>query len=109
MSSEPLKFEAELTLRAQIQVRAEHPVAGGKVFLKQHERSWTYRQFRDESTRMAHLLLRRLGRIDDQRPGLARDIPAAGALNQGGGVMQTVARPREGRTAELQGARRRWI
>jgi fatty-acyl-CoA synthase len=33
------------------------------------DRTWTYRQFRDESVRMAHFLLRRLGRIDDTHPG----------------------------------------
>ncbi|MCP4003613.1 MAG: AMP-binding protein [bacterium] len=69
MSNQPLEFQADFTLRAQIQARAEHPEASGKIFLSQHERSWTYLQFRDESTRMAHFLLRRLGAIDDKRPG----------------------------------------
>ena len=69
MSSQPMMFEAELTLRAQIQARADHPVASGKIFLRQHDRTWTYGQFRDESTRAAHFLLGRLGGIDDQRPG----------------------------------------
>jgi fatty-acyl-CoA synthase len=35
----------------------------------QGDRTWTYRQFRDESVRLAHFLLRRLGPIDDKRPG----------------------------------------
>ncbi len=69
MSSDPLKFEADFTLRAQIQARADHPEASGKVFLRQHDRTWTYGQFRDESTRAAHFLLGRLGSIDDKRPG----------------------------------------
>lgn len=69
MSSDPIQFEAEYTLRAQIQARADHPEASGKIFLRQHERSWTYGQFRDESTRAAHFLLRRLGNIDEKRPG----------------------------------------
>ena len=30
---------------------------------------WSYRQFRDEAVRYAHFLLRRLGPIDDKRPG----------------------------------------
>src|SRR6185369_5784827 len=33
------------------------------------ERTWTYRRFRDESVRAAHFLRRRLGTIDDARPG----------------------------------------
>ncbi|HYC55120.1 MAG TPA: AMP-binding protein [Candidatus Binatia bacterium] len=69
MSGEPLIFDADLTLRAQIQARADHAVAADKVFLKQHDRTWTFRQYRDESTRVAHFLLRRLGRIDEARPG----------------------------------------
>jgi len=67
--NEPLKFEADFTVRAQIQARAEHPEAADRVFLRQHERSWTYRQFRDQSTRLAHFLLGRLGAIDERRPG----------------------------------------
>ncbi|HYC01452.1 MAG TPA: AMP-binding protein [Candidatus Limnocylindrales bacterium] len=69
MAGEPLIFDADLTLRAQIQARADHPTASGKVFLKHHDRTWTFRQFRDEATRVAHFLLRRLGRIDDAHPG----------------------------------------
>jgi len=30
---------------------------------------WTYRRYRDESVRLAHFLLRRLGHIDEERPG----------------------------------------
>ncbi|HXC49306.1 MAG TPA: AMP-binding protein [Candidatus Limnocylindrales bacterium] len=69
MSSEPLTFEANYTLRDQIQARADHPEASGKIFLRQHERSWTYGRYRDESTRAAHFLLGRLGTIDDRHPG----------------------------------------
>jgi acyl-CoA synthetase (AMP-forming)/AMP-acid ligase II len=67
--NEPLQFEADFTLRDQIRARAEHPVAAERVFLMQHERRWTYRQFRDESTRVAHFLLQRLGKIDEAHPG----------------------------------------
>jgi len=52
-----------------MQVRAEHPETADKVFLMHHDRTWTYRQFRDESARVAHFLLQRLGKIDDDRPG----------------------------------------
>ncbi|MBI5503575.1 MAG: AMP-binding protein [Deltaproteobacteria bacterium] len=69
MPGQAIQFDAEFTLRAQIQARADHPEASGRVFLKQHDRSWTYGQFRDESTRVAHFLLRRLGPIDERRPG----------------------------------------
>jgi len=67
--TEPLQFEADFTLRDQIRARAEHPVARERVFLMQHERSWTYGRFRDEATRVACFLLGRLGSIDDARPG----------------------------------------
>jgi fatty-acyl-CoA synthase len=64
-----LSFEAGFTVGEQIDARARHPVTENKVLLMQGDRTWTYRQFRDESVRMAHLLVRRLGAIDDQRPG----------------------------------------
>ena len=67
--TERLQFEADFTLRDQIRARAEHPECADRTFLMQHDRSWTYRQFRDESTRVAHFLLARLGAIDDGRPG----------------------------------------
>ncbi|RMD81629.1 MAG: hypothetical protein D6815_11280 [Candidatus Dadabacteria bacterium] len=70
MSSEPLLFDADMNLRAQIEARAEHPIASDKVFLRQRERTWTYGRFRNEAVRMAHFLLGRLGRVDDERrPG----------------------------------------
>jgi fatty-acyl-CoA synthase len=61
--------QADLTLRAQMETRAEHPETAEKVFVMHHERAWTYRRFRDESARMARFLLGRLGTIDDKRPG----------------------------------------
>lgn len=70
MTAEPLTFmDVPLTLRAQIEVRAQHPTLAGKVLLMQGERTWTYRRYRDESVRTAHFLLRRLGRIDEAHPG----------------------------------------
>ncbi len=65
----PLEFEAPPTLGAQIEVRALHPEVGERVFLRQGDRSWTYRRFRDESVRLAHFLLHRLGRVDERHPG----------------------------------------
>jgi fatty-acyl-CoA synthase len=62
-------FDAPLTLGAQIEARATHPDVAGRVFLRQHDRTWTYRRYRDESVRLAHLLRARLGRVDDDRPG----------------------------------------
>jgi acyl-CoA synthetase (AMP-forming)/AMP-acid ligase II len=67
--AEPLSFDADFTVGAQIEARAEHPVTANKLLLMQGERTWTYREFRDQSVRMAHFLLRRLGRIDDAHPG----------------------------------------
>ncbi len=69
MAAPPLAFEAGFTLGEQIEARAAHPACEHKVLLKQGERTWTYRQFRDESVRMAHFLLRRLGTIDERHPG----------------------------------------
>jgi fatty-acyl-CoA synthase len=63
------KFDAPLTVRDQLEARANHPALADRVFLLQHEREWTWRRFRDESVRTAHFLLRRLGRIDERRPG----------------------------------------
>jgi len=67
--NDPVQFDAELTLPAQIRARAEHPETRDKVFLRQQQRSWTYSRFRNESTRVARFLLERLGRVDEQRPG----------------------------------------
>jgi fatty-acyl-CoA synthase len=62
-------FDAPLTLGPQIDARASHPEVAERVFLRQGERAWSYRGYRDETVRLAHFLLRRLGPIDDTRPG----------------------------------------
>ncbi len=67
--AEALKFDAAFTVRDQLEARALHPQSANKVVLMHGDRQWTYRQFRDESVRMAHFLRRRLGAIDDNRPG----------------------------------------
>ena len=67
--SEPLTFEAPLTVAGQLEARAQHAEAANKVALMHGDRTWTYRQFRDHSVRFAHFLLRRLGKVDENRPG----------------------------------------
>ncbi len=69
MAAPPLSFEAGFTVGEQIEARANHPEAADKVVIMHGDRTWTYRQFRDQSVRMAHFLLRRLGTIDDAHPG----------------------------------------
>lgn len=69
MKATPLSIDAPFTLGAQIEARAEHPALADRDFLIQHDRRWTYRQYRDECVRTAHLLRQRLGPCDDARPG----------------------------------------
>jgi len=63
------RFDAAPTVGAQIEARAAHPEVAERVFLRQHERQWTYRRYRDECVRVARFLLRRLQPIDERRPG----------------------------------------
>ncbi len=67
--SEPIRFDAPFTIGGQLDARAVHPETESKIFLMQGDRTWTYRQLRDESVRTAHFLLRRLGTVDEQHPG----------------------------------------
>ncbi len=67
--AQAIEIDAPLTLRDQIEARAQHPTSENKVLLMHGDRQWTYRQFRDESVRMAHFLGRRLGSVSDDRPG----------------------------------------
>jgi len=69
VATESLTFDAPFTLGAQIEARAAHAAIASKVLLMHGDRTWTYRQYRDESVRMAHFLLRRLGCGDDAHPG----------------------------------------
>jgi fatty-acyl-CoA synthase len=64
-----ISIEAAFDLGSQIEARAEHPEVANRPFLHHGDRTWTYRRYRDESVRLAHFLLRRLGHIDDDRPG----------------------------------------
>lgn len=67
--SEPLQFAAPFALGAQLEARAAHEVCGPKVFLMQDDRTWTYRQLRNEALRVAHFLRRRLEPTRDGAPG----------------------------------------
>jgi fatty-acyl-CoA synthase len=69
VTTEPLTFDAPFTLGGQIEARAQHPETANRVFLMHGDRSWTYRQYRDESVRTAHFLLQRLGHLNDDHPG----------------------------------------
>jgi len=73
MSQAPMQFPpAPLTVRDQIRVRAEFPESADKVFLMHDARRLTYRGFRDESSRVAHFLLNRLGKpASDSSPHVA--------------------------------------
>jgi fatty-acyl-CoA synthase len=62
-------IEAPPAIGAQIEARGRHPDVADRVFLVQHERAWTFRQYRDESVRVAHFLLGRLGPHSDAAPG----------------------------------------
>jgi fatty-acyl-CoA synthase len=53
-------IDAPWILGAQIEARARQPEFAERVLLRQGDRSWTYREYRDESVRMAHFLLGRL-------------------------------------------------
>ena len=63
------QIDAPFTLGAQLDARARHPDAEGRIAVRSGDFSWTYRQFRDEAVRYAHFLLRRLGPTDEKRPG----------------------------------------
>ena len=67
--SEPLQFNAPFTLNGQLEARAAHPVCEHKVFLMQDDRTWTYRQLRDEAVRTAHFLRGRLEPTSEGQPG----------------------------------------
>lgn len=62
-------FNVPFVLGAQIDARASHAGLAEQPLLLHGDRVWTYRRYRDESVRLAHFLLRRLGRCDAERPG----------------------------------------
>ncbi len=68
MSRPAPSIDAPLLFGAQIEARANHPEVANQVLLRQHDRAWTFRQYRDASVRMGHFLQRRFGAVDDARP-----------------------------------------
>jgi fatty-acyl-CoA synthase len=67
--SAPPQLDVPFTLGAQLDARANDPAIACRTAVLHGDRSWTYCEFRDEAVRFAHFLLRRLGRVDDARPG----------------------------------------
>src|SRR4029453_11302819 len=65
------KVDAAFHVGAQLDARAAHPEIAERIAIRSGDFAWTYRAFRDESVRVAHLLLRRLGRRDEKRPAPA--------------------------------------
>ncbi len=65
MPAEPLRIDAPMTLRDQIEARASHAEFASRTFLMHDAAHWTYAQFRNESVRVAHFLLRTLGQTAD--------------------------------------------
>jgi fatty-acyl-CoA synthase len=63
------QIDAPFTLGAQLDARAQHPELAERIAIRSGDVSWSYRQFRDESVRYAHFLMRRLGTVDENRPG----------------------------------------
>ena len=68
MAGARVEVDAPLVVRDQIEARAAHPDVQDRPLAHQGERSWSYREFRDESVRYSHLIVNRLGRIDASRP-----------------------------------------
>jgi fatty-acyl-CoA synthase len=62
-------LEAAYTLGAQIEARGQHPAWGERVLVRHDQRTWTYREYRDQCVRLAHFLAKRLGPCDAARPG----------------------------------------
>ncbi|MEW6268724.1 MAG: AMP-binding protein [Thermodesulfobacteriota bacterium] len=54
---------------SQIEARGNHPELAERPFLHHAAKTWTYRRYRDECVRLSHFLLRRLGYIEEERPG----------------------------------------
>jgi fatty-acyl-CoA synthase len=62
-------LEVSLTVRDQIEARAQHPDLAERTFLLEGKRAWTYAEFRERSVRMAQLFRTRLGATDAGKPG----------------------------------------
>ena len=66
--TDPIRIEAPLTVRDQLEARANHPQLADRVAVRHGDRAWTWRRFRDEAVRTAHFLERRLGRAGGPGP-----------------------------------------
>ena len=55
------RIEAPFTVSAQLEARARHSFYADRPLLHQDERTWTCRQYRDESVRYGHFLAEHLG------------------------------------------------
>ena len=69
MPEVPSFSSAPFTLGAQTEARSQHDAVASRVLIRRGDDTWTYREFRHESVRLAHFLRGRLGTIDDAHPG----------------------------------------
>ena len=67
----PLAFQidAPFTFGQQIEARARHSEIADRTLLVQDDRSWTYREYRDECVRLAHFLIGRIEARGSSEPG----------------------------------------
>ena len=69
MALSPPEIDAPFTFGAQLEARALHPELRDRPFAVHDDRVWSYADYRNESVRMADLLLGRLGRPGRSGPG----------------------------------------
>ena len=61
-------IQAPLVYGAQLDARAQHAELADRVAIRHGDRVWSYREYRDACVRVAHFLLGRLGRTDENHP-----------------------------------------
>ena len=69
MAMLPPEIDAPFTVGAQLEARALHPELRDRPFAVHDDRVWSWADFRNESVRMADLLLGRLGRPGESGQG----------------------------------------
>ena len=72
----PPRFDASLTIGAQLDARAAHPDVARRIALVQGDRTWTYGRLRDGAVRTAHFLLGGL------RPPCRTSLPLNGVSKE---------------------------